>query len=300
MKIFVAGGTGFVGQNVVKHLTERGYETALLVRSSASLKGLESLSLKVIPVYGTIQDKASLSKAMSGCDAVINLVGIIKESGENTFEKVHYEGAVNLMGAAGSLGISRFIHMSAEGTRENASSRYHQTKFKTEEHLRASGLVYTIFRPSMMFGPADRNFNLLADMIKKAPVIPVIGDGNYKWQPVSVKNVAELFVSSIESRKAENKTYEVRGPETFTFNEILDLLMKILGVRKAKVHIPAFMMKAVMSPFDGLLPLPITADQLKMLLDDYNLPESNFQGDFSIKLIHLEEGLREYIGREKA
>ena len=187
MKVFVAGGTGFVGHNVVQKLLESKYDVALFVRNSKSLDAMPYLIDKVTPVYGTIQDKATLSKAMADCNVVINLVGIIREVGENTFEKVHYDGAVNVVDTAKSLGVSRFIHMSAEGTRKDAPSRYHLTKFKAEEYLKNSGLNYTIFRSAMMFGPDDKNFNVLADMIEKAPVVPVIGAGNYKWRPVSVK-----------------------------------------------------------------------------------------------------------------
>jgi len=299
MKVFVTGGTGFVGRAVVKAMLKRNYEVALLARNSKSLDSMGALSDAVSSVYGTIYDAEVLRKAMRGCDAVVHLVGIIREIRENTFERAHYEGAVNVMESARASGIQRFIHMSAEGTRAAAQSRYHQTKFKAEEYLKASGLHYTIMRPAVMFGAGDKNFTVLADMIKKAPLVPVIGDGTYVWQPVAVKDVAELFVLSLGNNGSEGKTYEVRGTEAFTFNHILDLLMKLLGVHKPKVHIPAGFVRPVIAAFDGLMPLPITKDQLIMLLDRYEQPESNFQEDFHIRLATLEEGLREYIGTNR-
>jgi NADH dehydrogenase len=165
-----------------------------------------------------------------------------------------------------------------------------------EEYLKSSGLNYTIFRPSMLFGPGDKNFTVLADLIRKAPVIPVIGDGNYKWQPVSVRNVAELFVLALENKKAENKTYEIRGPDVFTFNEVLDSIMDVIGITKPKVHIPVGIARPIIYLLEILLPSPfITSDQLKMLLDDYAHKIDDVLTDFNIKLLPFKKGLREYL-----
>lgn len=298
MRVFVTGGTGFVGTHVVKRLLREGHEPVLLVRSASSLDALGPPADDVIPAYGTIGDRDSVREGMKGAGAVLHLVGIIRETGGATFEKIHYEGAVNVMESAKALGIGRFIHMSSAGTREGAPSRYHRTKFKAEEHLKRSGLVYTIFRPSVIFGPEDENFNALADMILKAPAVPVIGNGASTWQPVSVKNIAELFVAALGNRRSEGKTYEVKGPEAFTFNEVIDLLMKILDVRKPKVSLPLWSVKATLAMVNKVFSLPITEEQLAMLLDPHEAPPSNFLEDFPLALIPLEKGLREYIGRK--
>ncbi len=298
MKVFVTGGTGFVGRSVVSKLIEHGHDAILLVRSQRSIKHMESCAGRLDFVSGSIRDIAILKKGISGCDAVIHLVGIIREVGSNTFKSVHYEGARNVIEASRSARIKRFIHMSAEGTKPSSPSNYHKTKFMAEEHLKSSGLKYTIFRPSMLFGPGDKNFNVLADLIRKAPFIPVIGDGNYKWQPVSVKNVAELFVLALENQKAEGKTYEVRGPDVFTFNQILDILMKLLGIKKPNVHIPVSIARPIIHILDKLLSSPpITGDQLKMLLDNYDHQVGDLLKDFDINLIPFEKGLLEYISK---
>ena len=165
-----------------------------------------------------------------------------------------------------------------------------------EEYLKSSGLNYTIYRPSMLFGPGDKNFTVLADLIRKAPVIPIIGNGNYKWQPVSVRNVAELFVLALENKKAENKTYEVRGPDVFTFNEVLDIIMDVICVKKPTVHIPVRFAKPIINLLEKILSCPfITSDQLKMLLDDYNHHIDDVLTDFNIKLLPFKKGLREYL-----
>jgi uncharacterized protein YbjT (DUF2867 family) len=296
LKVFVTGGTGFVGKKVVGKLLERGYEAAVLVRDKNSVKKLGSYAGKYNFVYGNIQDIDSLERGMSGCDAVIHLVGIIREVGSNTFESVHFEGAKNTIEAAKVSKIKRFIHMSAEGTGLTAKSKYHKTKYRAEEYLKSSGLNYTIFRPSMLFGAEDKNFNVLSDLIRKSPFIPVIGDGNYRWQPVSVKNVAELFVSAIENQRAEKKVYEVRGPNVFTFNEVLDILMKILSVKRTKVHIPVSFISPIVHILEKIVSNPpITDDQLTMLLDNYDHPVNDLLEDFEIELTPFDKGLREYI-----
>ena len=298
MKVFVTGGTGFVGKNVVDKLVEHGYEAVILCRDENSLRKVGAYSDKITYVYGNVQDIASLELGMSGCDAVIHLVGIIREIGSNTFESVHYEGTKNVIEAAKLSGIKRFIHMSAEGTGPTAKSKYHKTKYQAEEYLKSSGLNYTIFRPSMLFGDEDKNFNVLADLIRKSPFIPVIGDGTYRWQPVSVKNVAEVFVSAIENQRAEKKVYEVRGPDVFTFNEVIDILMDILSMKRVKIHIPVSFIRPIVYILERIVSdPPITSDQLIMLLDNYDHPVDDLLEDFELELTPFDKGLSEYILR---
>jgi uncharacterized protein YbjT (DUF2867 family) len=300
LRVFVTGGTGFVGQYVVKTLLEHGHEAVLLVRQNNAPQNQAPPLPSSSFVEGDIHRRETLTRGVSGCDAVIHLVGIIREVGKDTFRTVHYEGTRNVVDAAQSAGIKRLIHMSAEGTKPSALSQYHKTKFSAEEYLKSSGLNYTIFRPSMLFGPGDKNFTVLARMIKKAPFIPVIGKGKYKWQPVSVRNVAELFVLALENSKAENKTYEVRGPEVFTFNQILDTIMEVIGITKLKVHVPVGIARPIIYLLERLLPSPpITSDQLTMLLENYDHHTDDVLMDFNINLIPFEKGLREYLNLTK-
>ena len=148
----------------------------------------------------------------------------------------------------------------------------------------------------MLFGPGDKSFTVLADLIRKAPVVPVIGDGNYKWQPVSVRNVADLFVLALENKEAVNKTYEVRGPDIFTFNEVIDIIMDVICMKKPTVHIPVRFAKPFIHLLEKILPSPfITSDQLKMLLEDYTHQTDDVLRVFNIDLISFEKGLREYL-----
>lgn len=296
MKIFVTGATGFVGREFVTRAKDRGHKIAALVRSEASVKKIGPVADGIEAVEGTLFDPENLARAMRGSDAVVHLVGIIRETGGETFERVHVEGTRNVVEACRKAGIQRYLHMSAENTRPDAPDRYHTTKFEAEEIVRASGLDYTIFRPSMLFGRHDRNFNELAAIIRKAPVVPVIGDGEYVWQPVWVGDVTEIFLRALETADAVGKAYEIRGPEKFSYNEILDLLMEILGRRKPRIFTPVSLMKPLVSAM-GLFQsiAPITPEQLKMLLDEIEPPPENFSDDIPVKLKRLEEGLREYL-----
>jgi len=300
LKVFVTGATGFVGRYVINELLKQGHTPVLFSRQTNASHNYEPPPLPASSfIAGDILDSVSLKKGMPGCDAVIHLVGIIRETGRNTFMNVHYRGTKHVIDVALSAGVKRFIHMSAEGTKPHALSQYHQTKFMAEEYLKSSGLNYTIFRPSMLFGPGDKNFSVLSDLIRKAPVIPVIGDGNYKWQPVSVRNVAELFVLALENNDAENKTYEIRGPDVFTFNDVLDIIMDVISVKKQAVHIPVRFARPIILLLEKILPSPfITGDQLKMLLEDYNHRPDDVLKDFKINLIPFERGLREYLTKE--
>jgi len=287
-----------VGRAILRHihLGLRNIHIRLLARSEQSLQKLGESAEGVEPVYGDIFSGDILEKEMKSCDMVIHLVGIIKEKDGATFEKVHIEGTKCVVDSARKSGIRHFVHMSAENARADAPSRYHTTKYQAEEYLKKSGLTYTIMRPSMMFGPEDQNFNELAKIICSTPVMPVIGDGSYIWQPVSVDNVAELFVAVLMEPRAMGKTYEIRGPEKFTFEEILNILMEVTGKTRPRIHIPVAIMKPLASLMDIVSSIaPITLEQMKMLLDEKQPPSENFSADFPIKLTHLEEGLRKFL-----
>ncbi|MEW5806177.1 MAG: complex I NDUFA9 subunit family protein [Acidobacteriota bacterium] len=294
-KIFLAGGTGFVGRQITQDLLNNEYHVRCLVRKGSESK--PAAPDRVETAYGDIGEPHSLKEAMEGCGAVINLVGIIREFPNRgiTFERLHYEGTRNLVDEAKRQGIKKFIQMSALGADINARTVYHRTKARAEDHLKLSGLRYTIFRPSIIFGSEDKFVNLFADMMRKLPVIPVIGSGKYMLQPVSVKNVSEGFVRAIEFSETDDQVYEAGGPDKMEFNAILDTIGKTLGKRVRKVHIPSWFLKPAVKIMERFRFFPLTSDQMKMLLEGNICDERRFFETFRIKPIIFREEIRSYI-----
>jgi NADH dehydrogenase len=176
--------------------------------------------------------------------------------------------------AAQQAGVRRFVHMSALGTRPNAASRYHQTKWAAEELVRHSGLEWTIFRPSLIYGPQDQFINLFAKIIRLSPVVPLLGNPRARFQPVSVEAVAAAFAGSLGEAKAFGQTYDLCGPEALTLSEIVDQIQAVLGKRRPKLHVPLSLARCQAACMETVYPHllrkspPLNRDQLLMLQED--------------------------------
>ncbi len=268
MNVLVSGGSGFVGSEIVRQLVAAGHRVRVLSR------GFRRLDPAVRSVHGSVLDPGCLPEACAGCDAVVHLVGIISEIGGQTFERVHVDGTRNLLAAARAAGVPRFIHMSALGTRPDAVARYHRTKWAAEESVRASGLDWTLFRPSLVFGPGDHFVGLFARISRWSPVLPVMGDGQALLQPVAVDEVARCFVGALAEPRSIGRTFDLCGSERLSFDAVLDAILAATGRRRMKLHIPlpiARLQAAVMeSVFPRILrrPSPLNRDQLLMLSED--------------------------------
>ncbi|MCF6158215.1 MAG: complex I NDUFA9 subunit family protein [wastewater metagenome] len=297
MKIFLTGSTGFVGGRILQDLMNNRYQVRCLIRQGSEHKIEPYKDKGVEIVYGDITNINSLQGNLGECDAVINLVGIIREFPRKgiTFERLHYEGTANLIKTAQSQGIKRFIQMSALGARPHGKTQYQQTKFRAEEFVRNSGLDYTIFRPSIIFGPGDEFVNYFAGMLKTIQFVPVVGNGKYKIQPVARENVSMGFVKSIEQKNAVGKTFEVGGPEKFEFNRMIDIIGEVMCLPPYKIHIPASLMSFMAELFDWIPSFPITTDQITMLLEDTVCNEKVFFEHFDIKPIGFKEGISRYL-----
>lgn len=295
MKIFLTGGTGFVGKQILQDLLENKYQVRCIVRQGSEQKISDYKDVDI--AYGDITNSSSLNGKLAGYDAVINLVGIIREfPGKGiTFEKLHYEGTANLVRAAREQGVRRFIQMSALGARPDGKTQYQQTKFRAEESVRNSGLDYTIFRPSIIFGPGDKFVNLFANMLKTQQFVPVVGNGRYQMQPVAVENVSMGFVKSIEQKDTIGKTFNVGGPEKIEFDRIIDIIGDVLCVPPHKLHIPAFIMNLAAEMLDWLPSFPITKEQIVMLLEGNTCDEKPFFEHFGIKPICFKPGITRYL-----
>ena len=224
MRIFITGGTGFVGSHLRRELLAAGHQLRLLVHGRPG-----NLAPGEETVAGDVRELASFRDGANGCEAVINLVGIIREFPARgvTFQKLHVEATANALAAAQEAGIRRYLQMSANGTRPGAVAGYHRTKWAAEELVRGSGLDWTIFRPSLIFGPEDAFVNMLAGYIRSFPAMPVIGDGNYQMQPISADDVARCFALALAKPETVGQTYTICGPDRLSYNELLDAIGKV-------------------------------------------------------------------------
>jgi NADH dehydrogenase len=297
--ILVTGGTGFVGRNIVRKLIQEGQPTVrCLVRKTSNRAVLEGLPIEFYE--GDITDPPSLEPAVAGVDVAIHLPGIIRELPPDiTFEKIHAEGTSNVATASVKAGVKKFVHMSALGTRPDAPSRYHTTKWAGEEAVRASGLPYVIFRPSIICGKDDEFVNMFAKLIRQtwpSPIFPVIGTGRTKMQPIYVGDVAHCFAKVALDPNIVNKTYELGGPEELTIDEILNSIIKVLRAWRIKIHVPiiavwpmAFMMEKTCSK-----PM-LTRQQLIMLKSDNTCDITAMKKAFGLEPMRFEEAIRTYL-----
>jgi NADH dehydrogenase len=233
VNVLVTGGTGFVGQVVVRELQAAGHTPRVLARSAPRTPPPPA-SNTVSPqwVRGNILDPQTLVSACAGTDAVVHLVGIISEQPPLTFENVHVIGTQHVLDAARACGVRRFVHMSALGARPNAPSRYHQTKWRAEEAVRTSGLDWTIFRPSIIHGPGDAFVNLFARLSRFSPVLPVIGSGTHLLQPIPVACVAQAFARALEQPAPSHQTYDLCGLRPVSMLQILDAILTATDRRR--------------------------------------------------------------------
>jgi NADH dehydrogenase len=292
MKIFIAGGTGFVGGHLTAELLKRGHELVLLshARQAPSVDGVQY-------VAGDVTDPSSYGTAVQGCAAVINLVGIIREFPVKgvTFERLHVGATRALVTAARDAGVLRYLQMSALGTRQGAVSGYHRSKWRAEEIVRDSGLDWTIFRPSLIFGPHDAFVNMLAKNLRLAPVMPTLGDGKYRLQPIHGADVARCFADALAMPETVGNTYELCGEDRLSYRELLDAIAEAMGRKHPwKPPLPLAVMQPLIGALQGFSAFPITLDQLQMLLEE-NICDGCWRETFHIDPIRFNDGIREYL-----
>ena len=291
--ILVTGGTGFVGSHIVKRLYREKMKTRCLVRKGSNVKRLNELGIEL--AYGDLTEKGCLKKALEGVETVIHLIGIIVERKGATFEIIHTQGTRALVNACKDAGVKRLIYISALGSRENARSRYHSTKWEAEQAIINSGMEYVILRPSIMIGERGEFITMLSGIIQKAPLIPVIG-AKSKVQPIYVENTADCVVRSLVEPKISQKIFEIGGPQQMTYRELFLTLSDVLKIKKPVLGIPIWLMWPAAYILERLMEKPpITTQQLIMLQEDNICDISEMQEVFDLQLMPLREALKTFL-----
>ena len=292
MKIFVSGATGFVGGHVCRELLDRGHQLRLLTHRRSTA---ESPAIEMFP--GDVTSATDCRNGAAGCDAAVNLVGIIREyPGRNiTFARLHVEATRNMLAAARENGIARFLQMSALGSRPEAVSGYHRSKYAAEELVMASGLDWTIFRPSLIYGPQDAFVNMLAGFIRDFRLVPIIGDGRYRLQPISADDVARCFAAALELPATIGNGYNLCGPDRFTYLELIDIIAGVMGKSfVVKARNPLFLMRLITPLLEQFPFYPVTSDQITMLLEE-SICDGSWQETFGFAPERFAIGIGRYL-----
>ncbi len=275
--ICVFGGSGFVGRHVVKALARTGARIRVAVRRpNEAMYLLPAGNVGQIQIFpANVRDDASVAEAVKDADVVINLVGILAQWGAQKFGAVHAEGAGRVARAAKAAGVRRFIHMSAIGADAQSKSRYASSKAEGEAAVHTAFPEATIIRPSVIFGPEDRFFNLFAWMASISPILPLIGGGKTKFQPVYVSDVAEAFARVAGDAGLQGRTFELGGPDVMSFKEILQLICT--STHRHPLLLPwPFFLASINAFFLQVLPNPLlTVDQVRMLRHDTVVSDSD-------------------------
>ena len=283
----ITGGTGFVGRCLTARLVAQGEAVRVLARRPAEVSSANV-------VTGDVTDLPSLLSAVEGCQAVIHLVGIIREGRGQTYRSVHVQGTANVIEACRQAGVPRLLHMSALGARDRAASRYHRSKWEAEQLVRASGLAATIFRPSVIFGQGGEFVPTIKRLVEKPPVIPIIGKGTALLQPIWVEDVVSCFAGALRKDDTAGRAYELGGPETYGFEQLVDLIAEAEGIEKPKLHLPVWMVRPAVAVLGRLSArFPLTSDQLTMLLEDNCCDITEMGQTFGMQPTSIRDHLRE-------
>jgi NADH dehydrogenase len=292
--VCITGGTGFVGRHIARELCSRGLKVRCLVRQTSDLTPLAGLDIETCP--GDVTDMASLEKTLQDVGTVVHLVAIIRETKGATFEMINLGGTKNLLHAAKGTGVKKIIYMSNLGAGPDRRFPLLYTKWQAEEEVRNSGIDFVILRPSVIFGRGDGFISVLAGIIKRTPIVPIVGSGNARFQLISIEDVAACVAQSIVEQRIGNQVVTVGGPEHLTYEEIVDLIIERLKLRRRKAHIPVPLMHLVTLVGEKLgLALPVTSAQFAMLTRDNITSPDAVEKVFGFKPVSLREKIDDIL-----
>lgn len=269
--VTVFGGSGFLGRHIVRRLAKDGWRMLVAVRHPTDAYLLQPAGQvgQIAVLKCDVRKDADVAAALARADAVVNLVGILKSGGGQTFDDILDEGATRIATLAARAGVKRLVHVSAVGADPEALSEYLRTKAAGEEGVRGAFKSATILRPSVVFGPEDRFFNRFASFMRMTPgAFPLFGGGHTKLQPVYVADVAAAVSSALNNDATAGKTYELGGPAVYSLKDLMQFIAKTTERNPLFIPIPFFLL-AIGAGLTGWIPgAPMTYDQVKLLRAD--------------------------------
>ena len=268
--VTIFGGSGFIGRHLVRALAKEGWRVRVAVRRPDLAGHLQPLGAvgQIHGIQANLRYRNSIARAIAGADAVVNLVGILTEGGRQKFQTVQAQGARFVAEEAAKAGITNFVQLSAIGASADSASEYARSKALGEAAVLAAVPTAVILRPSIVFGPEDKFFNRFANLARFTPALPLIGGGETKFQPVYVGDVAEAALRALNGGAKPGATYELGGPETRSFKELLEYILDVTGRKRMLVNLPfpvAKMQASVLELLPGKL---LTVDQVTLLETD--------------------------------
>ncbi|MCB0308992.1 MAG: complex I NDUFA9 subunit family protein [Bdellovibrionales bacterium] len=300
VQTLVTGGTGFIGSSIVRQLIKNRETVHVLTRNPFYVPRSRRIPGAVY-IQGDVFDASSLRRAMKGCDAVINAVQFENAPFENpkkglTYERVDGEGTVNQVDAAKESSVKRFIYISGAGVREGRQEPWFKAKLKAEKAVQESGLQWSIFRPSWIYGPEDQSLNKFSLFARISPVVPIIGSGKEKIQPVYVEDVASIISLALNAEKSFNQIFEIGGPEILTMREIVKTLLRVQGKKRLILPHPKPLMKLIASILQYFPGRPLTPGAIDFVTMEEYVDTAPLLKVFPMSLTSLQKGLTQYMG----
>ncbi|MEO1090002.1 MAG: complex I NDUFA9 subunit family protein [Pseudomonadota bacterium] len=268
--VTVFGGSGFLGRYVVRRLAAEGAQVRVVCRYPQQALHLRTMGEigQVVVMRGNVAAETDLASYVDGATAVINLVGILFQWGRQRFDAVQATAPGRMAAAAREAGATRFVHLSAIGADTSSDAAYARTKAAGETAVLEEFAGATILRPSVVFGAEDDFFNRFAQMAGISPFLPLIGGGQTRFQPVYVDDVAQAVMKALTDPDTRGQTYELGGPDVYTFKELLEYLVEVLGRKRLLLDVPTGLANVKARFFEYLPKPPLTRDQIALLATD--------------------------------
>jgi NADH dehydrogenase len=292
LKILITGGTGFVGSHIVAAAQAAGHDVVSLSRGQVGQSHLYPVANVAIDLV----HPAELEQALESVDAVVHAAGVMREDDNQSFERAHVGATANLIDACLKVRVGKIIFISALGARIDSQIPYLRTKWQAEDIVGSSGIPFTIFRPSLIFGQNDRLVSHLVSLLRYSPLVPVFGPDGAQVQPVWVGDVATAVLRSIDDRSSDGRTFQLGGPTAMSFEQIVETVRKSSGSRALSVRVPSFItgpfLKLGKQLFDDP---PMTDEQLSLLAAGGTCDPDPAAVAFGLRMRSLDDSLLDYL-----